>query len=115
MERQPFRTATERELGLLRANEARSTGTTEQRLCELAIDPMRPVRLWTARNPNTPPGALDVLIQDEDHSVRNSALFHPRTPAAALERAAQQEADEAEAVRHLVAHHPTRRHNCAIS
>jgi hypothetical protein len=111
---QHIRLAAERRLGLLRANEARSTDTTEQRLRELAADPMRPVRVWTARNANTPPDALTNLLEDADHSVRSAALYHPRTPAAALALLARQEAEKAEAARlpnatakrHVVAHHP---------
>ncbi|GIF43923.1 hypothetical protein Axi01nite_82340 [Actinoplanes xinjiangensis] len=114
MEPQHIRSATERKLGLLRANEARSADTTEQRLRELAVDPVRAVRLWTARNPNTPPDAVALLLHDSDPSVQNSALFHLRAPAAALELLARQEAAEAEAAqlphqtakRDLVAHHP---------
>lgn len=114
MEPQHIRSAAERKLGLLSANEARSTDTTEQRLRELATDPIRAVRLWTARNPNTPPDALALLLQDTDVSVQDNALRHPRTPAAALELLARQEAEEAEsaqlpnrtAKRGLVAHHP---------
>jgi hypothetical protein len=115
MENQHIRSAAEHKLGLLRVNEARSTDTTEQRLRELATDPIRPVRVWTARNPKTPPDAVATLLQDADCSVRNEALYHLRTPAAALELLARQEAEEAEAAhlpnatthkRHVVAHHP---------
>ncbi|SDS87410.1 hypothetical protein [Actinoplanes derwentensis] len=115
MEYQYIRSAAENKLGLLRVHEARSTATTEQRLRELAADPIRPVRVWTARNPNTPPDAVATLLQDADCSVRNEALYHLRTPAVALELLARQEAEEAEAARlpntaakkrHVVAHHP---------
>lgn len=61
MEYQHIRSAAARWFGLLRVNEARSTDTTEQRLRELATDPMRPVRVCTARNPNTPPQLRDEL------------------------------------------------------
>ncbi|WP_083971406.1 hypothetical protein [Actinoplanes awajinensis] len=80
-----MRTAAEREPGLLRVYEARSAETTVQRLRELAVDPIRAVRLWVARNANTPPDALGLLLQDADHSVRTNALRHPRTPAAGRE------------------------------
>ncbi|GIE78501.1 hypothetical protein Aph02nite_44510 [Actinoplanes philippinensis] len=109
---QHTRSVAERELGLLRVNEARSIDTTEQRLRELATDPIRPVRLWTARNPNTPPNAVAILLQDADRGVRNEALYHLRAPAAALEVLARREAEAAELPnatthkRHVVAHHP---------
>ncbi|WP_433797892.1 hypothetical protein [Actinoplanes sp. CA-252034] len=115
MDYQQIRSAAERQVGLLRANEARSTDTTEQRLRELATDPLRPVRVWTARNPNTPPDVVAILLQDADCSVRNEALYHLRTPAAVLQVLARQEAEEVEAAllpngtthkRHVVAHHP---------
>ncbi|MEU8658478.1 hypothetical protein AB0C31_17400, partial [Actinoplanes philippinensis] len=115
MEDQHIRSVAERQLGLLRVNEARSIDTAQQRLRQLATDPIRPVRVWTARNPNTPPDAVAILLQDADCAVRNEALYHLRAPAAALEGLARREAEEAEAARlpnatthkrHVVAHHP---------
>ncbi|WP_426513264.1 hypothetical protein ACPPVO_23165 [Dactylosporangium sp. McL0621] len=55
--------------GYRRVLEARSSRTTTERLRQLADDPIRPVRLWAARNPRTPPDALDRLLQDPDSWV----------------------------------------------
>jgi Leucine rich repeat variant len=57
-------------------------------LSVLAADEIRPVRLWVARNPNTPPEALDALAQDADSAVRWNVLLNPSTPATALETTA---------------------------
>jgi ribosomal protein S18 acetylase RimI-like enzyme len=92
---------TERMDGYRRVLEARSTATSSARLAELARDEIRPVRLWTARNHNTPPSALDHLMRDEDSDVRWNALLHPRTPARALIRAVDDVI-----YRENVAHHP---------
>jgi hypothetical protein len=79
-------------LGYLRVLEARSETTAISRLRVLAGDDIRPVRLWTARNRNAPPDALDRLSRDEDHSVRWNALLHRGLPAGALEAMAAAEA-----------------------
>jgi hypothetical protein len=49
------------------------------------------VRLWTARNRNAPPDALERLSRD-DESVRWNALLHRGLPAGALEAMAIAEA-----------------------
>jgi hypothetical protein len=96
--------------GYRRVLEARSTTTSAARLRSLARDEIRPVRLWTARNHNAPPDALDLLTQDSDRQVQWNALRHTRTPAQALERMAREEAvksgDRWFIDRQLIAHHP---------
>ncbi|GAA0932700.1 hypothetical protein Vau01_123280 [Virgisporangium aurantiacum] len=75
-----IRTAHERWLGYLRVLEAWDPKTTHDRLRELAHDVIRPVRLWTARNPNTPPDALTILSTDPDETVRWNFLLNRSTP-----------------------------------
>ena len=106
----PIRSPTERRLGYLRVLEARSATTTTERLRTLAGDEIRPVRLWTARNWNTPPDALDALARDTDSTVRWNALLNPRTTAHTLDWIALREATEAPAglfiERGHIVHHP---------
>jgi hypothetical protein len=75
-----IRSAHERWLGYLRVLEARDANTTHDRLRELAHDVIRPVRLWTARNPNTPPDALIILSTDPDETVRWNVLMNRSAP-----------------------------------
>ncbi|MFC6021636.1 hypothetical protein ACFP2T_36410 [Plantactinospora solaniradicis] len=96
--------------GYRRVLEARSAVTIPERLRGLADDPIRPVRLWVARNPRTPPDALDRLLHDSDSWVQWNALLHLDTPGTALERLADDEAatygSRTFHHRSLVAHHP---------
>ncbi|MBF9132417.1 hypothetical protein I0C86_26215 [Plantactinospora sp. S1510] len=100
----------DRMAGYQRVLEARSAETIPERLRGLAGDPIRPVRLWVARNPRTPPDALDRLLHDSDSSVQWNALLHLATPGTALERLANDEAAKYGSRtfhhRSLVAHHP---------
>ena len=77
-------TQAERLLGYRRVLEARSQDVTADRLRVLAVDDIRPVRLWTARRPPTPPDALDQLARDTDHSVRWNALLNVNLPESSL-------------------------------
>jgi hypothetical protein len=108
--RREIRSAHERWLGYLRVLEARDATTSHDRLRELAHDIIRPVRLWTARNPNTPPDALIILSADTDSTVQWNVLLNRSTPLQALQAMADGEATDAPAgwfiVRHKVAHHP---------
>jgi hypothetical protein len=108
--RREIRSARERWLGYLRVLEARDATTSRDRLRELARDIIRPVRLWTARNPRTPPDALIILSADTDSTVRWNVLLNRSTPLQALQAMADGEATNAPAgwfiVRHKVAHHP---------
>ncbi|GAA0909426.1 hypothetical protein [Virgisporangium aurantiacum] len=110
MTRREIRTAHERWLGYLRVLEARDAKTTRDRLRELAHDVIRPVRLWTARNPNTPPDALTILSTDPDETVGWNVLLNRSTPLEGLQAMADAETASAPAdwfiVRHKVAHHP---------
>lgn len=111
MARREIRSAHERWLGYLRVLEARDAKTADDRLRELARDVIRPVRLWTARNPNTPPGALIVLSTDPDETVKWNVLLNRSTPLQGLQMMAEEEAASAPAgwfiVRHKVVHHPS--------
>ncbi len=91
--------------GYRRALEARSIRTPAARLRELAVDEIRPVRVWTARNHNTPPDALDSLADDGDEIVRWNALLNGRMPATALARVARDRHRRRYVVRRLIAHH----------
>ena len=90
--RREIRSAHERWLGYLRVLEARDATTSHDRLRGLARDVIRPVRLWTARNPNTPPDApLRALLAMADGEaayapagcfiVRHKVAHHPNTSA----------------------------------
>jgi hypothetical protein len=80
------------------------------RLRSLAVDEIRPVRLWTARSPLTPPDALDRLARDEDSSVQWNALINPNLPDTGLRWLADLEAEKAGArwfiLRERIVHHP---------
>ncbi|MBF6348218.1 hypothetical protein IU448_04215 [Nocardia flavorosea] len=84
--------------------------TGPDRLRELAADPVLPVRLWTARNPNVPADAFVRLIVDEDNPVRWNAITNPGVPPAALRHVAALEADrhgdQDFTLRENLAHHP---------
>jgi hypothetical protein len=74
--------------------EARSLATLPERLRELSRDHIRPVRIWTTRNRNTPPDALDALARDSDPLVRWNAVLHPTMPESGLRYLADAEAAE---------------------
>ena len=105
-----IRTQAERLLGYRRVLEARSPDVTADRLRLLALDEIRPVRLWTARSPLAPPDALDCLARDDDASVRWNALLNPNLPDSAMRWMAEHEAAEAGArsflYRQRIVHHP---------
>ena len=104
------RSRAERILAYRRVLEARSAETSTDRLRALALDEVRPVRLWVARNPHTPPDALGHLARDEDSSVRWNVLLHPETPDTALRWLSEREADSYGTKtfidRRLIVHHP---------
>ncbi|MEV0748362.1 hypothetical protein OG778_17585 [Streptomyces sp. NBC_00184] len=83
---------------------------TAERLRSLAVDEIRPVRLWTARSPLTPPDALDRLARDMDSSVQWNALINPNLPDTALRWLADLEAKKAGTrwfiLRERIVHHP---------
>lgn len=104
------RTQAERLSGYRRVLEARSPDVTVERLRLLAVDEIRPVRLWTARSLLTPPDALDLLARDEDSSVQWNALINPHLPESALRWLADLEAERAGSrwflLRQRIVHHP---------
>ncbi|MFI0942743.1 hypothetical protein [Streptomyces sp. NPDC021020] len=104
------RTQAERLSGYVRVLEARSPDASPERFRSLAVDEIRPVRLWTARSPLTPPDALDQLARDEDQSVQWNALINPNLPDTALRWLADLEAEEAGTrwftLRERIVHHP---------
>lgn len=104
------RSSAERLLGYRRVLEARNPDTSADRLGVLAIDEIRPVRLWVARNRVTPPAALARLAEDEDSSVQWNALLNSNLPDSALRSLAQQEAEKSGGRwflrRRLIVHHP---------
>jgi hypothetical protein len=110
MSKRVVRSLEERLLGYRRVLEARNPDTSAERLSVLAIDEIRPVRLWVARNRETPPAALVGLAQDEDSSVQWNALLNPNLPDSALRWLVQQEAEKSDGRwflnRRLVVHHP---------
>jgi hypothetical protein len=110
MSKRVVRSPAERLLGYRRVLETRNPDTPAERLNVLAIDEIRPVRLWVARNRATPPAALARLAQDEDYSVQWNALLNPNLPDSALRSLAQQEAEESNGrwfiSRRLIVHHP---------
>jgi hypothetical protein len=63
----------------------------------LAHDIIRPVRLWTARNPNTPPDALISLSASTDSTVQWNVLLNRSAPLRALQIMADEEAADAPA------------------
>jgi hypothetical protein len=71
--------------------EARSAGTSPDRLRELASEDFRPVRLWVARHPRTPQDALAELCRDPDRTVVWNAMWNPSTPGDVLRRLADAE------------------------
>ena len=81
-----------------------------RRLKVLASDPIRPVRLWVARNPRTPPDALGQLLHDVDSWVQWNALLHHATPSDALLRLAELEeatyGQRNSLLRSMIVHHP---------
>ncbi|MFE9483758.1 hypothetical protein ACFYNM_34850 [Streptomyces spororaveus] len=83
---------------------------TAERLRSLAVDEIRPVRLWTARSPLAPPDALDRLARDVDASVQWNALINPNLPDTALRWLADLEAKRAGTrwfiLRQRIVHHP---------
>ncbi|WP_328551128.1 hypothetical protein [Streptomyces sp. NBC_00358] len=83
---------------------------TAERLRSLAVDEIRPVRLWTARSPLAPPDALDRLARDEDSSVQWNALINPNLPDTVLRWLADLEAKKAGTrwfiLRERIVHHP---------
>jgi len=76
------RSPRERYLGYLRYLEARDPETSPDRLRELTIDEVPPVRLWASRNPRCPPDALQAMVVRGDTS--SWALGNPSTPESAL-------------------------------
>ncbi|MEU1525364.1 hypothetical protein ABZ413_24515 [Nocardia rhamnosiphila] len=96
--------------GYRRVLETRDPATCPDRLRQLAVDPVRPVRLWAARNPNTPADALTLLVVDEDSSVQWNAIVNPVVPVEALRRVAAIEAarwgNRHLLLRERVVHHP---------
>ncbi|WP_458691316.1 hypothetical protein [Nocardia tengchongensis] len=100
----------ERLAGYRRVLETRDPATAPGRLRQLAVDSVRPVRLWAARNPNTPPDALALLVVDQDGNVRWNAIVNPGVPTEALRGAAELEVrtsgDAYFSVRERVVHHP---------
>ena len=81
-----------------------------ERLRSLAVDEVRPVRLWAARSPLAPPDALDLLARDVDSWVRWNALVNPNLPDTGLRWLADLEAKTAGTrwflLRSLIVHHP---------
>ncbi|MEV6279432.1 hypothetical protein [Nocardia sp. NPDC051832] len=110
MDKRGVRSRAERLSGYRRVLETRDPETSPDRLRELAVDLVRPVRLWAARNPNTPPDALALLVVDRDANVRWNAILNPAMPTEALRPAAEIEArtygDSTFSFRERVAHHP---------
>jgi hypothetical protein len=106
----PIRTRAERMRGYARVREARSLATTPDRLAILAMDDIRPVRVWVAGNPATPPEALTRLAADADSTVRWWALHNVNLPETALWQVARAETIAYGAKyfidRTLVVHHP---------
>lgn len=78
-----------------RVREARSLDVTPERLGELALDDVLPVRLWTARSRVATPGVLAVLAADEDGTVRWNVMLSLRSDDAVLRALAQRERGEA--------------------
>ncbi|MTE15339.1 hypothetical protein [Nocardia aurantiaca] len=110
MDVQRVRSRAERMSRYRRVLETRDPETTPGRLRQLAVDSVRPVRLWAARNPNTPPDALALLVVDQDGYVRWNAIVNPGVSTEALRRAAEFEAekfgDEYFSIRERAVHHP---------
>ena len=102
------RSRAERLAGYRRVREARNFATSPDRLRELAADPILPVRVWTARNPNTPSDSLASLALGD--RTQWFALHNPGTPAESLRRVARNHYDEWGRQRmpliELVIHHP---------
>lgn len=104
-----MRSAAERLLGYRRVLEARDLGEAPERLRALAHDEVRPVRVWVARNPATPPDALDTLARDTDETVRWNVLLNRHTSNSTLHYMAEREASESPdsfVDRSRIAHHP---------
>jgi hypothetical protein len=110
MSERVVRPLTERLSGYRRVLEARNPDTSAERLSVLAVDEIRPVRLWVARNSAAPPAALARLAEDEDSWVQWNALLNLNLPDSALRSLAQQESEKFGGewfhIRRLVVHHP---------
>ncbi|BCJ74492.1 hypothetical protein CS0771_40360 [Catellatospora sp. IY07-71] len=96
--------------GYRRVLEARDPTVPADRLAELAVDDVRPVRIYVARHPRTEGATLARLMADEDELVRWNALLNPNTPAHALAELAADE-EQKHGVKwstslHIIARHP---------
>jgi hypothetical protein len=59
---------------------ARNPNTPPKALEQLASDEHYLVRYYVAENPNTPPKALEILANDVDYWIRRWVAINPNTP-----------------------------------